>query len=563
VKRILEHAPGDPVAVGPGGTLAASDLVADAGRVAAGLMDRQPGAVALHCSDRYLFAAALLGAWQAGRVVFLPQNGQPGTLRALRQDPEVRLLLHDRKGDGDAEGTFIETFLSGSIAPAPQSEIDLGRHMVTLVTSGSSGGNQRCPKTGAQLLDEATLLARVFEVGRGARILATAPPHHIYGLLFGVLLPLRSGAAIIRESPLHAESVAASLRRYAATHLVSVPAHLAALAEVDELPPLECVFSSGAPLPSSTSEPLRVRTGWRVVEVYGSTETGGVAWRSGAEPWRPLPGVSVSAADDGRILLSSPFLPPGSHPYLGADLISPVAGGGFHLLGRSDGVAKIAGKRVSLREIEEFLLRQPGVLDCAAIARPSCGPRGAEIWVAVAADGVTMVELRMALSGWLDPVALPRRIRILHSLPREDTGKLVQERLLQLFQDDGSSPARTMEPFEERPSEGDGSGVRVLSFLVPPNLLYFRGHFDGDPVLPAVFQLDGLVLRQIDRIWPELGHPRKVLRLKFKRPVRPGERLKLRLSMDAAGPTVTFDIEGSAGSCTSGTLVFGSMAGVP
>jgi 4-coumarate--CoA ligase (photoactive yellow protein activation family) len=561
VNGILEHAPGEPIAVGSGGTLAASDLVADAGRVAAELVDLDPGAVALHCSDRYLFTAALLGAWQAGRAVYLPQNGQPGTLRALRQDPDVRVLLHDRAGD--AEGTHVGALLARSTPPVPWLAIDPGRHLVTLLTSGSTGSSQHCSKTGVQLLGEASVLARLFGVGRGARILATAPPHHIYGLLFGVLLPLRAGGVMVRETPLHAESVVACLRRYAATHLVSVPAHLAALAGMDDLPPLACVFSSSAPLPPSTSEGLRVRIGWRVVEVYGSTETGGIAWRSGAEPWRPLPGVSITAADDGRILLSSPFLPVGTQPYLGADLIAPAAGGGFHLLGRRDGVAKIAGKRVSLREVEEFLLREPGVRDAVAIVRPSGTPRGEEIWVAVAADGVTLAGLRAALSGWLDPVATPRRIRIVHALPREETGKLVHERLLELFRDDERPPTRTMEPLQERSSAGDGAGVRLLSFLVPPDLLYFRGHFDGDPILPAVAQLDGLVLRQIERIWPELGAPRQVLRLKFKRPVRPGERLELRLQLDASRPSVTFDIEGGAGPCASGTLVFGSIASVP
>jgi 4-coumarate--CoA ligase (photoactive yellow protein activation family) len=561
VKRILAHAPGDPVAVGPGGTLAASDLVADAGRVAAELSDREPGGVALLCSDRYLFTAALLGAWQAGRVVLLPQNGQPGTLRALCQDSEVRLLLHDR--DGSDAGTHVGALLSRATSPAPWKEIDLARHLVTLMTSGSTGGNQRCAKTGVQLLGEATVLARVFGVKPGARILASAPPHHIYGLLFGVLLPLRAAGAIIRDTPLHVESVAASLRRHRATHLVSVPAHLATLAEADDLPALECVFSSGAPLPAATSEALRLRSGWRVVEVYGSTETGGIAWRSGSEPWRPLPGVSVSAAEDGRILVSSPFLPPGSGPYLGADLIAPAAGGGFHLLGRRDGVAKIAGKRVSLREIEEFLLGVPGVRDSAAMVRPSSGTRGEEIWVAVAADGVTLAQLRTSLSTRLDPVALPRRIRILQALPREETGKLVHERLLELFLDDELLPATTMEPFQERVDPGGGTDVRVLSFLVPPGLVYFRGHFEGRPVLPAVVQMDGLVLRQIGRIWPELGPPRKVLRLKFKRPIRPGERLDLRLDLDASRPTVTFDIESSEGPCASGTLVFAPSGSFP
>jgi 3-hydroxymyristoyl/3-hydroxydecanoyl-(acyl carrier protein) dehydratase len=120
-----------------------------------------------------------------------------------------------------------------------------------------------------------------------------------------------------------------------------------------------------------------------------------------------------------------------------------------------------------------------------------------------------------------------------------------------------------MEPFEERSSTGDGTEIRVLSFLVPPDLLYFRGHFDGDPVLPAVVQLDGLVLRQIERVWPELGAPRQGHRLKFKRPVRPGERLELRLSLEPSKLAVTFDIESGAVPCASGTLLFGPIGRSP
>jgi acyl-coenzyme A synthetase/AMP-(fatty) acid ligase/3-hydroxymyristoyl/3-hydroxydecanoyl-(acyl carrier protein) dehydratase len=561
VRRILAHAPGDPVAVGPGGALTASDLVADAGRVAAELSDGEPGALALLCSDRYHFAAALLGAWQAGRIVLLPQNAQPDTLRALCQDPGVRLLLHDR--DGGAEGTHIGAVLSRTISSAAWPEVDETRHLVTLMTSGSTGVHQRCAKTGVQLLGEATTLADVFGVGRGARILASVPPNHIYGLLFGVLLPLRGGGIIIRGTPLHVESVAACLRRYGASHLVSVPAHLATLADADDLPSLECVFSSGAPLPAITSETLRKRSGWRVVEVYGSTETGGIAWRTGSDPWHPLPGVSVSTADDGRILVSSPFLPRETGPYLGADLISPAAGGGFSLLGRRDGIAKVGGIRVSLREIEERLLEIPGVRDSAALIHPSGGTRGEEIWVAVAADGVTQAQLRKALSDWFDPAALPRRIRILDVLPREETGKLAHERLLELFQDDERIPVTTIEPIGERLDMCDAIEARVLSFLVPPDLVYFQGHFGGMPVLPAVVQMDGLVLRQIDRLWPDLGAPRQVLRLKFKGLIRPGDRLQLRLVLDATRPAVTFDIQSPRGPCSSGTLVFGSSGSTP
>jgi acyl-CoA synthetase (AMP-forming)/AMP-acid ligase II len=562
--RVLEHGPRDVVALGVGAPRTASDLVADAGRVAAALAGWAPGEVVLACRDRYLFVAALLGAWQAGHVVVLPQNAQPDTVRTLCLRPDVRTCLHDL-GEGGA-GIDVREALSRPPSPTPWHEPDLGRHLVTLMTSGSTGPQEPCAKIGAQLIGEAATLAAVFGVGPGARVLASVPPSHIYGLLFGILMPLQARAAFVRDTPLHVEAVADSLRQHRATHFVSVPAHLAALAQADELPLVECAFSSGARLPDETTSTLWERFGWHTVEVYGSTETGGIAWRSESRrEWRALPGVSVAAAADGRLLLDSPFLAPGGErPFRGADLVAPTEGGSFRFLGRQDGVVKVAGRRVSLQEIEQRLLAIPGVRDAAALASPTPKSRGHEVWVAVAATHVTARQVRQALSTGLDAVALPRRIRIVDALPREDTGKIVRQRLQELFRTDGEGSTTTaIDPAGEH-SQADGAenDTRVIALAVPRDLACFRGHFEGKPVLPGVFQLHGLVLRQVNRLWPDLGAPRRVRRLKFKRVIEPGTHLELRLSRDPREPRVNFEIESSAGSCASGTVVFGSTRNV-
>jgi hypothetical protein len=71
-----------------------------------------------------------------------------------------------------------------------------------------------------------------------------------------------------------------------------------------------------------------------------------------------------------------------------------------------------------------------------------------------------------------------------------------------------------------------------------------------------VVQLDGMVLRQVERLWPSVGRLRAVRRLKFMKLIRPGERVVLALDRDAARGTVEFAIEGPQGRCASGTLVF-------
>ena len=573
LEGLLPHRPDALVAVGDAGARTAAELVCDAGRLAAALAVHPPGDVVLACGDRYLFLAALLGAWGAGHVVRLPANGQPETVRALSADPAVRVLLHDR---AELEGTNLAALLAAApAAPAGLVLPDLGRHLVTVTSSGSTGGHQRYPKTGRQLLDESAAEAALFDVDATSRVLSTVPPFHIYGLVFGVLMAVRRGGAFVREGPLHAEAVRAALVVHAATDLVSVPPTLSALhaleeaeaeAEAAQLPALSRIWSAGSPLPAPLFEALRRRPGGRVIEIYGASEVGGIAWRGRPdEPWRPLPGLAVGADGEGHLLVDSPWLAPADPPpfrcadrveVAGADgAIAPSTAARFQLLGRADGVVKVGGKRVSLREVEARLTGLAGVRDAAVLAAPSSGTRGTELWAAVAATGWTPERLREALAAWLDPVTLPRRIRVVEALPREATGKLVRARLAALFET--PAPEMVEADAEEVLAPVAGEDGRRLALTVPPGLRWFQGHFPGRPVLAGVVQLDGLVLRQAERLWPDLGVLAAVLRLKFKRPVLPGARLTLTLRRRAADRSVAFEVAEGGLPCASGTLRFG------
>lgn len=570
--RPVAHDAGEVVARGPDGVKTGRDLVRDVLAVAARLPAPGPGSeVLVVCGDRYHVAVAALAAWQRGHAVALPPNAAPETVRALRRRGGVVALLHDtdtpdefdlRPWLVDPGGDRAGPDLALGAGPELLAAIAGERVIATVYTSGSTGAHQACPKTATQLLGEAAALARCFGVTGARRVVATAPPHHLYGLLFSVLMPLAAGASFVRETPLHAETVAATARRYAADLLVSVPIHLRSLTVLaaGELPGFAEVFSSGAALPSETAAALG-GLGLVVTEIYGASETGGIAWRRhvpGAveASWAALPGVAVEADASGRLLLRSPFLPPDAAvPFACEDVIEVLADGRFKLLGRRDGVLKIGGKRVALAEVEQRLLAQPWLADAAVAASAAPGPRGQEIVAAVVGrgsmgDAELIAKVRHGLLQWFDPVVVPRKIKIVPRLPREESGKLTRARLLALFERGGARGDFGVREL------GQVGGEHRFAVTVPAELGFFRGHFDGYPVLPGVAQVVALVLARARVVYPELGEPRQLARLKFRRPIVPGDVLELGLRLDAGRTQLSFTLVRAGEVCSAGVLDF-------
>jgi 3-hydroxymyristoyl/3-hydroxydecanoyl-(acyl carrier protein) dehydratase len=93
------------------------------------------------------------------------------------------------------------------------------------------------------------------------------------------------------------------------------------------------------------------------------------------------------------------------------------------------------------------------------------------------------------------------------------------------------------------------------SAQVPEDLIYFDGHFVGQPVLPAVAQLECLVLVACRRAWSDLGSLRALNRLKFRSQITRGELVKLQLERSAPH-AVTFSIHRGDVLCSSGRLSF-------
>jgi acyl-coenzyme A synthetase/AMP-(fatty) acid ligase len=429
--------------IGTSGDIGYRELYLAASRLGERLSQFSAGSeVLVACEDRCDLAIGLLGAWSAGVAVALPPNLRAGTLAELCSGGRVRAIVG--RGLPGQLGSVVQVDLDelDEVAPSSESlerwtrELELTQHLVTVYTSGTTGRHQPCEKSMEQLLGETALLQTFFGLQPGRVVLATVPSHHIYGLLFGLLLPLFAGARFVRAAPLHVEAIGAALARYAVTDLVSVPAHLEGLSKLPRgaLAPVSRIFSSAAPLAPNVAALLREEHGIEVVEMLGSTETGGIAWRNDSGPWQPLPGVTVGHASDGTIEIHSPFLAAKDRPiFRGHDKIELVKGGNFLHLGREDGVVKVAGKRVALQEIEACARQLSGIDDVAALVLDGSSLRGVEIGLVVAGASSQKEALKDVLLERFDRVVLPRRFRFVAALPRESSGKLSQQRLLELF----------------------------------------------------------------------------------------------------------------------------------
>lgn len=502
-------------------------------------------------SDRYHMLLACLAAWCRGNAVVLPPNHQAGTLEHVRALSGATLVLTD--------ATIASCLISSEARagerrelPTPSSPIRADQELLTVFTSGTTGDHQACTKTAGQLLGEASTLGSVLAFDRTRSVAATVPCHHLYGLLFSILVPFMQGAAFVRAPSFQPAEIRDTCARWQVTDLVTVPAHLQALVEAGWPPrfQLERAFSSGAVLDPDLASEFRRLSGAQVIDVLGSTESGGIAWRV-TEPgavYVPLPGVEVDAAPDARLLLRSPFLPPSSDWELMNDRIRLVEGG-FEHLGRNDGVVKLGGKRIAVQELEARTRQLDAVTDAAVLVRPSTPLRRTELWLAVASHESrwTTASLRQALGRYFDPVVLPRRYRVVPRLPRDALGKLQKDRLESLFEPRVSDVSVI---------EGTGEARFTTDVLVPEHSRFFQGHFPGEPVLPGVAQLSEFVLPAIANAWAELARLERVLVLKYKRPIKPGARLALEVRRLRGAASVHFELKEDGELCTSGQLCF-------
>ncbi|MEX3941417.1 AMP-binding protein [Paraburkholderia sp. BR10937] len=529
--------------------------------IAARLRTRPGLRFALWSDDPYVFACALFGLLVAGKVPVIPANATPGYLAEL-SDAYDAVLDENELAAWCADTAAVQP-------DEPATAIDANASL-TLFTSGSSGAPKPVHKTLAQFDAEVHTLEAAWGGLLGdAAVLASVPHHHIYGLLFRVFWPLAAGRPFARATCAAPAQLQARIGECSAqcdvTVIVSTPAQLSRWPDLPGFatlaPQPRAFFSSGGPLPLDTAKQYAATFGAAPLEIYGSTETGGIAWRrqDEAQAWTPMPGIAVraGAADEGGALeVRSPHLGHDSWQRTD-DKAAFDEHGRFVLQGRLDRVVKLDGKRVSLSEMESKLLLHPGVAEVRTVLLEGGSRERIGALVVLTAEGcetlrrdgrvLLLKALRRHLAAWFDTVVLPRHWRIHCALPVDSRGKVQAQAVARAF-------AASAEGFELL-AQWDGAEGRSFELRVPHALVHFAGHFPGLPILPGVVQVDWAM--RFARDWvPGVRALASVDQLKFTMPVPPGVLLKLVLKHDAARRRVAFAWRVGERDCASGAFVY-------
>lgn len=562
---------------------------------------------ALYLEDGLEFSAALFGAWYAGKTVWLAADTLASTTEALKARVDGFL------GGFPKDYQPLQARLPN---PPPQlaeginhvcySDLDDQFLGVVVYTSGTSGTAQAIPKKLTQLTTEVATLEKLFGAKIAhAEIVSTVSHQHIYGLLFKILWPLTTGRPIHAQTQLFPEQLAQLISTRSCI-LISSPAHLKRLpthlnwgnhqglnkemalsvpkASAPSSPQgfsgdpasllsnkkrhwvpanprgndgVCAIFSSGGGLNNAVAQSTLALLGQRPIEIFGSSETGGIAWRQSEEAWTAMPNVEWRISE-GLLEVRSPHLLSEEWFSL-SDQAEAQDNDRFILRGRCDRIVKIEEKRISLDLVEQRIATSSFVSEVKVIAFNEETQRqylAAVIVLSEAGKALFQNEGKLAVNrqlkalliNFVESVAWPRRWRYVEQLPLNAQGKTPLTLLRALFSTTKEPHVQLLQHDEHRVE---------LAVNWPADLYYFQGHFPGTPILPGVVQVDW-ALKTARQFFSLPTQFCAMHTLKFQHVILPDTSVNLTLQYDPHKACLNFSYSSAGKQHASGRLLFTS-----
>ena len=357
----------------------------------------------------------------------------------------------------DGSGSLLDDLPEAGLTVEQRAPSDLA---AILYTSGTTGRSKGAMLTHANLLSNALTLKELWGWQSHDVLIHILPIYHVHGLFVALHGALLSGASVLFHRGFDPAAVIGDF--YRATLLMGVPTHYTRLTAAPELTRETCarmrLFISGsAPLLAEAHERFEEKTGQRILERYGMTETGMITSnpyqggeRAAGTVGYPLPDVEVRICGEagapvpagepgvlevrGRNVFAGYWHMPEktaeeTRPdgfFITGDVATQAADGRITLVGRAKDLIIAGGLNVYPKEIEEAIDALAGVEESAVIGVPHPDMGEGVVAVIVAEKGAVVTEegILSAISGQLARFKQPRRVLVVDALPRNAMGKV-------------------------------------------------------------------------------------------------------------------------------------------
>ena len=417
-------------------------------------VDKSADAVALYlaCLRAGVVHVPINTAYTAAEVAGLVDDAHPTLFVGRPGSPTPEGVRAESLGT-DGRGSLPDLATARSVAAVPRSSDDWA---AMLYTSGTTGRPKGAMLSCGNLVSNARALVRAWRFEPDDVLVHVLPVFHVHGLFVALHCALAVGAAVRLHPRFDVDAVVADLPR--STVLMGVPTHYHRLLAHPGLDADRCagmrLFTSGsAPLPAHEHTAFASRTGHRIVERYGMTETMILTSnpydgeRVAGTVGYPLDEIELRVADDhgatvpagtsGTVEVRGPnlFLGYWNRPdataaamradgfFVTGDVGHLDGDGRLTVAGRASDLIISGGNNVYPKEVELVLDQVPGVDESAVIGLPD--PDLGEVVVAVVvADGPLDEGAVLDACRGLARFKRPRRLVVVGELPRNAMGKV-------------------------------------------------------------------------------------------------------------------------------------------
>jgi len=301
-------------------------------------------------------------------------------------------------------------------------------------TSGTTGSPVGALKTKENLLSELKELTKLLSSYEIKKVVVTVPFIHFYGSLLGALYPLLNDIDIVIKEHFLPNDLLDMCDEH--TMIVTTPLYIKSLNRLETKKDLhKTIFlSSTAPLFPEIAKEFHEKFNTDVIQIFGSTETGGIAYKYNDDPyWTPISTVEISQNNEGELKVTSPFVSntlfedkfKNTNNMIQTFDYIEIQDERFKLIGRSSQIIKIAGKRYSTIQIENLLEKEQDIEKAVVFVTSNKDAlRGEELNITLQTQkNITQKDIKNILKKEFANIRFSIKLKLVDTIQTSSVGK--------------------------------------------------------------------------------------------------------------------------------------------